>query len=161
MYPYGTHENDTRVPTADDGSSPAVTLSQGFPYFGALEDTLYVCGCSFCHQNSSKPNTCISQVNTNGILSFRAPFTSFSPHPFPLGELPLIAPFWDDVDITVGGEILYRETQDPKLLQQFTQELINTTGISSYQPTYLFIATWVDVPPFYSETVKFITYICI
>ncbi len=90
----------------------------------------------------------IPQVNTNGILSFRGPFLSFSSSPFPLGEIPLVAPFWGDVDITTGGSILYRETQDPKLLQKFSDELSNATDATYFLPTTLFIATWVNVAPF-------------
>ncbi len=40
-------EGDLKVPSADDGSSPAFPLSQEFPFFQAQEVTVYVRGCPF------------------------------------------------------------------------------------------------------------------
>ena len=85
-----------------------------------------------------------SQVNTNGIISFRLRFTEFRPQRFPLNNsIPLIAPFWDDVDIRRFGNIFYRETSNTTLLQRARdqlQELFPSSG--NFTPTTLFIATW-------------------
>ena len=85
-----------------------------------------------------------SQVNTNGIISFGLQFTEFTPQRFPLNNLvPLIAPFWDDVDITRFGNIFYRQTSNAALLQRARdqlQELFPSSG--NFTPTTLFIATW-------------------
>ena len=85
-----------------------------------------------------------SQVNTNGIISFRLRFTEFRPQRFPLNDsIPLIAPFWDDVDIRRFGNIFYRETSNTTLLQRahdLLQELFPSSG--NFTPTTLFIATW-------------------
>ena len=90
------------------------------------------------------------QVNTNGILSFRFPFTEFTPHMFPCPDnVPLIAPFWDNVDIERFGNISYRETSDCALLQKAQsqlQELFPSSG--DFNPTTLFIATWDQVAVF-------------
>ena len=90
------------------------------------------------------------QVNTNGILSFRVPFTDFTPRMFPLPDnIPLIAPFWDNVDIERFGNISYRETSDFTLLQKANaqlQELFPSAG--SFTSTTLFIATWDRVAEF-------------
>ena len=90
------------------------------------------------------------QVNTNGILSFRFPFTEFTPHMFPCPDnVPLIAPFWDNVDIERFGNISYRETTDNTLLQKAhaqLQEFFPSSG--SFAPTTLFIATWDQVAAF-------------
>lgn len=51
---------------------------------------------------------CDVQVGTNGLLSFDAPYNSFSNQQFPISSRYLVAPFWDDVDIRGGrGEISY------------------------------------------------------
>ena len=81
-----------------------------------------------------------SQVNHNGILSFRLPFTEFVPRPFPISGSPLIAPLWDDVNF---GTIFYRVTSNVTLLQRACdqlQELFPSSG--NFTPSTLFIATW-------------------
>ena len=90
-----------------------------------------------------------SQVNTNGILSFQSPYLAFLPQLFPSTGLPLIAPFWDDIDITRFGSIFYRQTSNITLLQRARdqlQELFPSSG--NFTPTTLFIATWDRVAQF-------------
>ena len=90
-------------------------------------------------------------MNTNGVLSFQGPFTEFSPLPFPLTSTiangALIAPYWDDVDITRFGDIFYRLTTDSTLLQRVRDqiEVANFGSVASFSPTLLFIATWDSV----------------
>ena len=50
------------------------------------------------------------QVNTNGILSFDANFTSYIPTGFPTEGVSAIAPYWADI-ITSGydGRIYHRQ----------------------------------------------------
>ena len=93
---------------------------------------------------------CGSQVNTNGILSFQSAFTSATPHMFPLSaNISLIAPFWDDVDITRFGNIFYRETSNATLLQRAQDQLQGLFPSSgNFTPTTLFIATWDRVAEF-------------
>ena len=90
-----------------------------------------------------------SQVNTNGIISFRSAFASFIPRMFPILGSPLIAPFWDDVNIISFGNIYYRQTSDTTLLRRARdqlQELFPSSG--NYTPSTLFIATWDRVAQF-------------
>ena len=82
-------------------------------------------------------------MNTNGILSFRSPFIYFVPHQFPLTSFNvLIAPFWDDIDISyMMGNIFFRFMVDPALLNQvglFSSEVFG----SEMDPLLLFIVTW-------------------
>ena len=83
------------------------------------------------------------QVNTNGILSFRSRFTSPFRRSFPFFSVPLIAPYWDNVDTRRFGNVFYRQTTDTNLLTRARnqlQELFPSAG--NFTPTYLFIATW-------------------
>lgn len=95
------------------------------------------------------------QVNENGILSFRESYST--PFPMELDDdqslplIPLIAPFWSDVDIRQGftGEIFYRRTNDSMTIQH-AMDFIQSAIISPYiqltfNPTDLFIATWDQV----------------
>lgn len=85
------------------------------------------------------------QVNENGVLSFRRNFTVSSTTPFPRAGDILIAPFWEDVDITISGDIFY---------EAFTLSPSNVSSIDfirilfvtpTFNPTSLFVATWDDV----------------
>ena len=95
-----------------------------------------------------------SQVNTNGIISFQLRFTEYIPRRFPLNNhIPLIAPFWDDVDITRSGNIFFRQTSNAIPLQRARdqlQELFPSSGI--FIPTTMFIATWDRVAPYFGRS---------
>ena len=83
------------------------------------------------------------QVNTNGILSFRFPFTNSFIRRFPFFSNPLIAPYWENFDLRRGGNLFYRQTSNTTLLQR-VQDLLQESlpSASSFFPTTLFIATW-------------------
>ena len=84
-----------------------------------------------------------SQVNTNGILSFRSQYLQYIPEMFLSTGFPLIAPFWNDIDIRRFGNIFYRTTSNATLLQRARdqlQELFPSSG--NFTPTALFIVTW-------------------
>ena len=99
------------------------------------------------------------QVNANGLLSFReehnvANIRSFQSQDLP--SIPLIAPFWADVNIEQGGEIFYRQTDSPMSLQHAV-DLLQAAQVSSdvkrnFRPTNVFIATWDRVVGFAVDT---------
>ena len=83
---------------------------------------------------------CLLQVNANGVISLRKGFDDFNSRPFPLfTDDILIAPFWDDINIEITGQIFYRFSNDSSLLTLF-QSYINDS--SDFSPVSLFIATW-------------------
>ena len=91
----------------------------------------------------------IIQVNTNGILSFRSQFLSWTPQQFPFFGSPLIAPFWDDVNINRFGNIFYRQSFDDTLLQRARDQIRESFSSSgNFTPTVLLIATWDRVAEF-------------
>ena len=73
--------------------------------------------------------------------------SEFTPKTFPLdGNRRLVAPFWADVDTRKGGDVFYRETTDPNLLQQATGHVTATyVDQQNFRATWLFIATWNEV----------------
>ena len=86
------------------------------------------------------------QVNRNGVVSFRGPFTDYrDSRPFPLaGSDVLIAPFWADstnIEI-IGGQIFFR--LDNRTLLNEVGSTVNDALIyeCDFTPTVLFIATW-------------------
>lgn len=74
----------------DDGSSNELRLPFNVKFFSEqFYDTFY--------------------VNNNGNISFTAPQGSYTPSPFPASSLPVIAPYWADVDTRSqpGGGAVY------------------------------------------------------
>lgn len=71
-----------------------------------------------------------------------------------------MAPFWADVDTNNGGEVFYRETTDPNLLQQATDDVRSVyVGQRKFRATWLLVATWYKVAFFgasgnYTKKVK-------
>lgn len=100
----------------------------------------------------------IMQISNNGIISFRVPFNSFNPAPFPNG-VSIIAPFWGDVDTRESHEtppvgvprdeinkVWFREEFDTEQLEKARLEVQEAfIGLSTFTPTSLFIATWSNV----------------
>lgn len=79
------------------------------------------------------------------MISFKGPFTVFSPSSLPLSNnIAIIAPFWDDVNTNIAGQILYRFTTDVLLLNEARLRIDDTL----FSPTLLFIATWNMVAAF-------------
>ena len=92
------------------------------------------------------------QVNTNGLLSFivsvtsPTSFGSFDHHRFPL-----IAPFWDDVNVAINGTIFYREDFDPMIADRLRREILTEyPEAGTFNPSLVFVATWDQVEPFRS-----------
>lgn len=78
----------TQAPN-DDGSSSQLNLPFSVNFFGGVFNTFF--------------------VNNNGNISFGNPLRTFTPQPFPVSSLPVIAPFWADVDTSSqpGGGAVY------------------------------------------------------
>ena len=96
------------------------------------------------------------QVNNNGIISFTRSVSKYTPDPFPLeSNFELIAPYWSDVDTRGIGEVWYRETANPDLLERAQREISKAfVALEIFTPTYLFISTWDHVGYYNSHTDK-------
>ena len=53
----------------------------------------------------------------------------------------VIAPFWDD---SVGGDIYYRVSTEPQLLDNITSTISEAFDVD-FGATLAFVATWVEV----------------
>ena len=88
------------------------------------------------------------QVSTNGVVSFGTDFTDSISRPFPLSTSDiLLAPFWDDSDVEIGGQILFRLSDNQTLLNQ-VGSIINDSLEYDFTPTMLFIVTWNRIPEY-------------
>ena len=95
------------------------------------------------------------QVGTNGIFSFSDPFYSSDTAPFPIGAASayIVAPFWDDVDIRLAGNVSYevhwsRENNpgSDQLLDQVSNFVKGSTG-QSFSGSWMLVAEWKEVHP--------------
>ena len=88
-----------------------------------------------------------SQVNLNGVLSFKEKFNVPNPQPFPYKSLALIPPYWGNYDTSRNGDVYYRTTKDSTLLKRVQYHLQSIfTSARDFSPSYLVIVTWDKVP---------------
>ena len=91
-------------------------------------------------------------MNTNGVLSFGRSFTSTSSGRSNFGFVsspPIIAPFWDDIDIRRGGVIYYRQVVNSFIIEQVQLEVSSQyPEVGFFYPSLVFVATWDRVAPY-------------
>ena len=97
----------------------------------------------------------IPQVNTNGVVSLKEPFTSTSSSGSNFDSVsspPIIAPFWDDININNGGVIYYRQDFSSLAADLVRQEVSSQyPEVGSFYPSLVFVATWDRVAAFSSD----------
>uniref|UniRef100_A0A8D2MX47 Alpha-tectorin n=1 Tax=Zonotrichia albicollis TaxID=44394 RepID=A0A8D2MX47_ZONAL len=88
-----------------------------------------------------------TQVNNNGVISFNALVSQFTPEAFPLTDgRAFVAPFWADVHNGIRGEIFYRESTEPELLLRASRDIRrHFRDMASFSARWLFIVTWEEV----------------
>eukprot|EP00063_Salmo_salar_P017752 XP_013992587.1 PREDICTED: alpha-tectorin-like [Salmo salar] len=127
MYPYGPTCRDLETPKMDDGSSTEIIILMPFIYFNNPYRSIY--------------------VNNNGVISFEVQVSQFTPEAFPLGDSrSFIAPLWADVHNGIRGDVYYRESTDPELLERATQDIRKYfKNMPTFTATWIFITTWHQV----------------
>ncbi|XP_067318506.1 sushi, nidogen and EGF-like domain-containing protein 1 [Anolis sagrei] len=139
MYPYGTDQGDTKNPKSDDGTSSKINIPVPFTFYGKKYNSLY--------------------VNNNGVVSFGVNVSQFTPDPFPLdGGSPFVAPYWGDVNNLKGGDILWRQTQQPALLSRCTADINLYFPDIPFTTTWALVATWDRVAYFGTASKKVNTF---
>ena len=101
-----------------------------------------------------------SQVNFNGVISFRDPFEDYYPRRFPIVYLrenneALLSPFWDDVDPSKGGDIYHSKVADQDTTFRASRLILAALG-HAFHPTTVFTATWDHVPPHKESDVSYL-----
>ena len=84
------------------------------------------------------------------MISFGQSFTQYSPHTFPYSTYNLVAPFWDDIDLSSTGAVYYEViTPDNGLniINQVDTYLSNIQSIS-FSADWILVAKWLNVCPF-------------
>ncbi|XP_062341282.1 alpha-tectorin [Osmerus eperlanus] len=127
LYPYGPAHRDLETPKMDDGSSTEIVLLMPFVFFNVPYRSIY--------------------VNNNGVISFNVQVSQFTPEAFPLSDSrSFIAPLWADVHNGIRGDIFYRESTEPHLLERVTQDVRKYfQNLPTFTATWVFITTWHQV----------------
>ncbi|XP_078521748.1 sushi, nidogen and EGF-like domain-containing protein 1 isoform X3 [Lissotriton helveticus] len=136
FYPFGPERGDAVTRKQDDGGSGLLAISVPFPFFGETHAGLY--------------------VNNNGILSFLREVSQFTPVAFPISkDRRVVAAFWADVDNRRSGEVYYRESKGPAILQKATEDIRQYfPEFPGFSAQWVFIATWFGVTFFGGSTVS-------
>lgn len=94
-----------------------------------------------------QPCPFFSQVNNNGVISFNVQVSQFTPEAFPLSDSrSFIAPLWADVHNGIRGDVYYRESTEPEILERATQDVRKYfKNMPTFTATWVFIATWHQV----------------
>ncbi|XP_019848645.1 PREDICTED: uncharacterized protein LOC109580188 [Amphimedon queenslandica] len=88
-------------------------------------------------------------ISTNGLISLGTRYTNHDPNLFPI-SIPVIAPYWDDSDLTGRGEVRYAvitPATNLSLCNQVNDYLSTSTG-SSVSVEWILWAYWYDVCPY-------------
>ena len=136
------------VPRLVDGVSRPIFID--FPLGTQREQTVYVRADSIIKIRLSFFDL-NSQVGTNGYFTFDG-FTGYESFVFnEHSPLPLVAPFFADIDISSGvgriGYEIHTQQNSENILSQISA-VINENHNTRFQGKWLLVATWDGVPPF-------------
>ncbi|CAB1456688.1 unnamed protein product [Pleuronectes platessa] len=134
MFPYGLLSGDSILTEGDDETSRVLTLPKPLYFYNSLFTQLYVA--------------------TNGIISAQdLPMEKqYVDDGFPT-DFPVVAPFLADIDTSGGrGQIYYRVTETPSVLNKVAQEVHRGFPDAKFTPTHAVVATWENVAPYEEQT---------
>ncbi|XP_034040284.1 fibrillin-2 [Thalassophryne amazonica] len=154
LFPFGSEVGDKAVKVdTEDGNSPYISPSMGIPVFGKLHDRVY--------------------FSDNGLIQFQTSTENeqyLLPAPwaegFPLHlNLTLLAVFWDDADLTLGGQLHYQEYHRMDLTDVYSQIVFNRTAddVTKFEekrnkpafiPEWILKITWDHVMPVSNQKIN-------
>ncbi|XP_011482732.1 nidogen-2 [Oryzias latipes] len=127
LFPFGTSSGDSLLAEGDDETSKVLILPKPFYFYNSQFSLLYVA--------------------TNGIVSAQdLPMEKqYVDDGFPT-DFPVVAPFLADIDTSGGrGQIYYRVTETPSVLNRLTWEVSRGFPDAKFTPTHAVVATWENV----------------
>ncbi|XP_070786559.1 nidogen-2 [Enoplosus armatus] len=134
VFPYGTLSGDFILAEGDDETSRVLPLPKPLYFYDSLFSHLYVA--------------------TNGIISAQdLPMEKqYVDDGFPT-DFPAVAPFLADIDTSGGrGQIYYRVTEKPSVLNRVAQEVHRGFPDAKFTPTHVVVATWENVAAYEEQT---------
>ena len=96
------------------------------------------------------------KVNSNGMISFEKSIWQYNPEPFPLpynnytDTRIMIAPYWADVNMFIGGNVSYREILRIGGNNEIFEEADNIirgafVNMKYFTSSWMFVATWDEM----------------
>ncbi|XP_030013493.1 nidogen-2 [Sphaeramia orbicularis] len=134
MFPYGTLSGDLILAEGDDETSRVLSLPKPLYFYDSSFTQLYVA--------------------TNGIISAQdLPMEKqYVDDGFPT-DFPVVAPFLADIDTSGGrGQIYYRVTETPSVLNRVAQEIHRGFPDARFTPTHAVVATWENVAAYEEQS---------
>ncbi|KAM9829004.1 nidogen-2 [Syngnathus typhle] len=134
MFPYGMSSGDSLLEEGDDETSKVLSLPKPLYFYDTPFYQLYVA--------------------TNGIISAQdLPMEKqYVDDGFPI-DFPVLAPFLADMDTSGGrGQIYYRVTETPSVLNRVAQEVHQGFPDAKFTPTHAVVATWENVGAYEEPT---------
>ncbi|KAM4559740.1 nidogen-2 [Odontesthes bonariensis] len=134
MFPYGTLSGDLILAEGDDETSRVLILPKPLYFYDSPFYQLYVA--------------------TNGIISAQdLPLEKqYVDDGFPT-DFPVVAPFLADIDTSGGqGQIYYRVTETPNVLNRVTREVHRGFPDAKFTPTHAVVATWENVAAYEGQS---------
>ncbi|XP_029942368.1 nidogen-2 [Salarias fasciatus] len=134
LFPYGNLSGDLILAEGDDETSRVLSLPRPLYFYDSLFSQLYVA--------------------TNGIISAQdLPMEKqYVDDGFPT-DFPVVAPFLADIDTSGGrGQIYYRVTETPSVLNRVAQEVHRGFPDAKFTPTHAVVATWENVASYEEPT---------
>lgn len=153
LFPFGLAAGDISMSRNDDGYLGPLSLNNigpeatdvRFKFYGTYWDHFY--------------------IGNNGVLSFGAGVSSYSPAQFPVSNQPaMIAPFWGDVDTRnpESGLVWHRVVTDYDTLNSITQRLrASFLGQAQFEAKFAQITTWDRVGYFPEKADLLNTFQCV
>ena len=91
------------------------------------------------------------QISSHGLISFGLSYTAYVPQTFPIPQR-VVAPYWDDMDLTLKGEVRYTVITPANSTQSHllttANEFISSVEDTEFIAEWMLVAYWVDVCPF-------------
>uniref|UniRef100_A0A3Q2ZEG2 Nidogen 2a (osteonidogen) n=1 Tax=Kryptolebias marmoratus TaxID=37003 RepID=A0A3Q2ZEG2_KRYMA len=136
LFPFGPLSGDLILPEGDDETSRALTLPKPFYFYDSPFSKLYVA--------------------TNGIISAQdLPMEKQYVDDGLPTDFPVVAPFLADIDTSGGrGQIYYRVTETPSVLNRVAQEVHRGFPDAKFTPTHAMVATWENVAAYEDQSQK-------
>ncbi|XP_029930951.1 nidogen-2 isoform X2 [Myripristis murdjan] len=134
IFPYGNLSGDLTLAEGDDETSKVLSLPKPFYFYDSHFSQLYVA--------------------TNGIISAQdLPMEKQYVDDGLPTDFPVVAPFLADIDTSRGrGQIYYRLTETPSVLNRVAQEVHRGFPDARFTPTHAVVATWENVGAYEEET---------
>ncbi|XP_060576455.1 sushi, nidogen and EGF-like domain-containing protein 1 isoform X2 [Ruditapes philippinarum] len=143
---YGNEEGDDIMTGTDDGCSSAVQSPFAVPFNQTRFRTIYVCA--------------------NGLVCFNRSYHSYTipenrQYRHDLVGIYCLAPYFRDLDLRSSGSVWYQTytmSSDAENIREAMKNLVNETYSIQITPSFIFKATWKEVPLFGGPSYETVTF---